>query len=531
MKNLFCNTFTYAKFIFKREKKYFIIWFISIFFLVVGQAQSFVDLYPTAEDRAEIARSMDNPAIIALMGLPYGKDNYTMGALMSQQSLLFTIVAFAIMNIIFICRNTAADEEKGISDSLRAFPVGRQFQISASLIVSFIVNLVFSIAISIGLFLLKIDSIDLNGSITYGAVIGVAGIFFAAVAAVFAQISPSNATGLTFGVLGLSYFIRAIGDIGSEVIAYISPLGALMRSQVYVKNNFIPVMVIVIMSLIFSGIAIWLNTKRDYGSGVFVNKTKNKTSSDFLRSPFTLALRLLFASSITWIAGFVIMGFSFGGMLDEIISQLEKNDMMKQIFITSNNTAILDQFISVMTSIVAIIGTIPCIIAVLKINSEETSGRMDIIMSHKVSRFSIIGSYFYIAIIISVVLQMLFAVSMWAGGRTVLKDPIEVTYFLKSALSYLPAIWMMIGLFTLMIGIFRKGIIIAWLYYGYSVFVIYFGSMLKLSEKASKLTSYGNIPNVNIDDCNYTGIICVFLISVILSIIGFVGYKKSDITN
>lgn len=531
MKNSFYNTLTYAKFILKREKKYFIIWFISLILLTVGQAQSLADMYPTAEDRAEVARSMDNPAIIALMGLPYGKNNYTMGALLSQQTLLFAAVALAIMNIIFIIRNTAADEEKGISDTLLAFPVGKQFQIAASLLVSFAVNVVFSVAISIGLCSLKIDGIDTKGSLAFGAVMCAAGIFFATVSAILAQISPTNSIGLSFGILGVSYFVRALGDIGSEVIACISPLGALMRSQVYVKNGFAPILIVLIVSLVFAAGAVWLNTKRDYGSGIFVNKTKKKTTSDFLRSPLTLAVRLLFVSTVAWIVGFLIMGFSFGGMLEEIKSQLEKNDMMKQIFITDDNTAILDQFISVMTSITSIIATVPSVLAILKIRTEESSGRMDIIMSHKVSRSSIIGSYFFIAIIISVILQLVFAVSMWSGGMTVLKDPIKLSYFIKAAISYLPAIWLTIGLFTLMIGVFHKGIMLAWLYYGYSVFVIYFGSMLKLPETASKLTAYGNISNVNIDGFNSTSIICITLIFAVLSVVGFIGYKRADITN
>ena len=72
--------------------------------------QSFGDLYPTQADRQIVAESMSNPAMVAIMGKTYGKENYTLGALMSQQTLLFTVVATAIMNILFINRNLRSNE-------------------------------------------------------------------------------------------------------------------------------------------------------------------------------------------------------------------------------------------------------------------------------------------------------------------------------------------------------------------------------------------------------------------------------------
>ena len=151
MKYLFKNTWKYVRFILKTERNYFIIWFLALFFLTLGQAQSFVDLYPTAEDRNNMAGAMNNPALVALMGIPYGYENCTLGVIFNQQTLLFTATAMAIMNILFMCRNTAGSEEKGITEILRAYPVGRQFQIAASLEISYIINTVFALAMGLGL--------------------------------------------------------------------------------------------------------------------------------------------------------------------------------------------------------------------------------------------------------------------------------------------------------------------------------------------------------------------------------------------
>lgn len=531
MKYLFENTWKYARFILKRERKYFIIWFLALFFLTLGQAQSFVDLYPTAEDRNNMADAMNNPALVALMGIPYGYENCTLGVIFNQQTLLFTAVAAAIMNIIFMCRNTAGDEEKGISEILRAYPVGRQFQITASLEISYIVNAVFALVIGLGLYGMKIESIDLEGSLLFGAVVGVSGIFFASISALFAQLTLSGAAGLSFGVLGTSYIVRAIGDIGSNAVAKLSPLGLLSRSKIYSKNNFEPVAVIFALSVVLTAAAVILNTKRDYGSGLFEKNNRKDKSSPLLRSPFAFAARLHRTSTVVWLVSVIVMGISFGAMMNEIEGQLESNDMMKDIFLSGAGETVIGRFTGVLMSISAMVCTIPGILVMMRLRSEESSGRMDILMSHKVSRFSVIGGYLAVTLIITLILQLAFSISMWIGCTIALNSPKSCGYYIATALSYIPAVWMMTSIAAALLGVCRKALAAVWGYFAYSVFVIYFGSLLKLPENCTKLTAYGNIPDVHSDNAKYGGLIAVSCIFIVLTAVGFIGYQKRDIKN
>ena len=61
-----------------------------------------------------------------------------------------------------------------------------------------------------------------EGSVVYGAAMGGFGLLFAGVTAVTAQITEHNRTALgTAGaVLGASYVIRAIGDIGDGTLSW-----------------------------------------------------------------------------------------------------------------------------------------------------------------------------------------------------------------------------------------------------------------------------------------------------------------------
>lgn len=78
---------------------------------------------------------MRNPAVTAMFGHGYGLDNYTFGAIMAHQMLLFTALAVAIMSILTVIRHTRGDEDSGRIEMLRSLPVGRLSNLSATLVV------------------------------------------------------------------------------------------------------------------------------------------------------------------------------------------------------------------------------------------------------------------------------------------------------------------------------------------------------------------------------------------------------------
>ncbi|MFP3361877.1 ABC transporter permease, partial [Planococcus sp. SIMBA_143] len=69
-------------------------------------AMALSNLYSSSESRQIMAETMVNPAMTAMLGKGYGLDNYTIGAMMAHQMLLFTAIAMAIMNILLVARHT-----------------------------------------------------------------------------------------------------------------------------------------------------------------------------------------------------------------------------------------------------------------------------------------------------------------------------------------------------------------------------------------------------------------------------------------
>lgn len=176
-KHLYKNTGTLSRLIIRRDRIRLPIWLLSLAILTFSIALSFTDLYATEQDRQAIAETMKNPAMTAMVGKGYGLENYTSGAMMAHQMLLFTAVAVAIMSILLVVRHTRADEEDGRIEMIRSLPTGRLSNLHATILVICGVNVIMALIIGIGLSVLNIEGMGMEGSLLYGAALAATGIF------------------------------------------------------------------------------------------------------------------------------------------------------------------------------------------------------------------------------------------------------------------------------------------------------------------------------------------------------------------
>src|SRR5690625_4279979 len=199
MRERFSKTGTLFRLILRRDRVRIPLWLIGLSSITIVVAEAFEELYATDTERQAIAETMLNPAMTAMVGQGYGLDHYTTGPMMAHQMLLFTALVVGLMSIFLVTRHTRADEEDGRIEMIRSLPTGRLSNLSATLLSVSGINVLLALVIGFGLYALGIESLDLYGSLLYGAALGATGIFFAALTAVFAQASE-NAR----GTIGLS---------------------------------------------------------------------------------------------------------------------------------------------------------------------------------------------------------------------------------------------------------------------------------------------------------------------------------------
>ena len=535
MKNNFSNTIRMVHFIIRRERVTSTLWIMTLSLFSIVLAPMLANMFDT-QAREALIETVNNPAMIGILGPIYGIENYTPGAMYFNMVVQWVMIAAAVMNILLIVRYTRNDEERGRSDMLLSLPVGRLSNLAAVILMAIIVNLLVMLITGFGITAMGVNSMDLKGSLLYSASIGAVGLFFAALTAVFSQLCTTSrgATGLSFLSLGFLYLLRGAGDVGREILSLISPLGLAQRTQAYVENHWLPIFILLAEVIIITLIAFILNSYRDIRQGFIPEKPGRESAHLYLRSPYGLAFRLLLIPFFGWIFAMYVMGAAYGSILGRIDTFVQSSEVYSMIIGARPEFSTAQMFVSMVTSLMALFAVVPVLMIVLKLRSEEKDGYFQNVLSHAVSRQTYMASYVIIAILTSVLVQCATALGIYSASIMVLPDSsiLTLSYLLKANLVFLPALWVMLGFAVLLIGLFKDIIAIVWVYFGFLFFVTFIGRLPVLfPDWLSKLTPFGYIPNLPVDEINYGTLIIMSVIAIVMIFTGFIAYRRRDIAS
>lgn len=530
--NRFANTGQLSRLVFRLDRTKVSLWIVGISLLTLIVPPAFESLYKTQQDRDAVTETMANPAITAMVGTGDLK-NYTIGAMTAHQMLIITAVIVGLMAILLVTRHTRADEEDGLIEMIRSLPTGRLSYLIASFIVASGTFIVLALFIGFGLYVLGIESMDLEGSLLYGATLGGTGVIFVGVTAIFAQLSESSrgTIGWSVAVLLLTYLSRAITDISNEQLSWLSPLGWVSKAEVYSSNNWGPIFLMLAFAILLFIIAIYLNGIRDLEQGFIASKPGKSNASRLLQSPIGLAFRLQRTGFIAWAIGLFILGASYGSIFGDLESFFKGNEMYQQLLQQAEGASLVEQFIPTLMTIISLIATIPPILAMNRLRGEEKKGRLEHLLGRAVSRAKLIGSYLILAIVNSFVMISLSAIGLWAAGTAVVEHGLEFNMVYSSALVFYPAILVMIGISAVLNGFSPRFTHVIWFYLMYSFIVLYLGNLIQFPNWLGKLTPFGHVPHVPIEEVTFMPLFLLSAIGVGLMIISFIGFRKRDIKN
>ena len=89
-------------------------WIASIVGLIAVSAASVVGLYDTPAELQEYATlAQADAALKAFAGPGYGLDDPTLGAVVMNETLVYTFIVMALMCMFLLTRHTRAEEESG----------------------------------------------------------------------------------------------------------------------------------------------------------------------------------------------------------------------------------------------------------------------------------------------------------------------------------------------------------------------------------------------------------------------------------
>ena len=491
-------------------------------------------LYPDAAARQNRAASMANPGGTLLAGPGYGLEDYTVGAMFTNEMSLWLMALLATMNILLIARNTRAEEASGRSELVRALPVGRHSASVAAFLVVVIADAAFAVfgsALLIGAGqLAPADTATLMAGVMTTALV------FAGITTVTSQLTVNSrsASGLAFAALAAAVLIRGIGDIQERHgswLSWLSPIAWTQQTRAYVDVRLWPLGLSVAAVLGTLALGAVLASRRDHGGALLQGRTGRADAAPSLAGPFALVFRQQRGALLWWLVGCVAMfgpaglflGADSGAALTDIAGQ---NSITSSIFGDDPVAA----FLAIMMLHNALAVAVFTTAAVLRVKPEEDEGRLGLGLSRAVSRSSSLLAHLAVAGIGALVLLLLGgALPLWIGTRVSGSD-ISLLTLLASGGAFALGIAVLIAFTGALYAWFPKAAPLAWVLCAVTVIERFFGSVLNLPPALKAVSPFWWVGSYPKDDLNPVHLVGLGAAVVVLLALAVVGFRRRDIT-
>lgn len=448
------GTWTLIRLILRRDRVLLPVWIVLTALLPANIAAATASLYADQAARDAFATaSMANPAQLATRGVIYdasvgGLTAWTLG---SSGALIGGLVS-----ILLMIRHTRVEEESGRRELLSSGVVGRHAPLAAALAVVLAANL--------ALGLLSVPALLANGlpagsSLLFGLSAAAGGWAFAAVAALTAQLTPSSGTarGIAIATGGALYAVRVVADSGGiGWLAWLSPFGWVRLTKPYAGDQWWVLGLVAAFVAALSAAAFALSLRRDVAGGLMPVRQGSATGA--LSGPFGLAGRLHRGTLAGVVIGFGVLGALLGASARGLDTQLDTAQFRELAATLGGADArVSEVFLTFVIYVLSQLVAGAALVSALRARGEEAAGRAELLLATPVGRLRWALSHLVFAVAgPALTLAALGA----AAGLTYDGDVVRVA---AATLAYLPAVWIVVAVATLLFGVApRLAVAVSW---------------------------------------------------------------------
>jgi ABC-2 type transport system permease protein len=519
------GTWSLVRFILRRDRVRLPAWILGITLLVLTTASSVEGLYSTQADLDEAAETArDNAAVIALNGPTYGID--TLGGQVVFQVGSFGYVVVALMGLFLVGRHTRADEETGRTELLRAAVLGRNAPVTAVLLVA-----AGAFALLGGLITLSLLGQDLPvaGSVLYGAAMGGFGLLFACVTAATVQVTEHNraALGLAGALLGGAYVVRAVGDIGSGTLSWLSPMGWAQAARPFAGERWWTLGLLAAAGIALVGVAFGLQAVRDLGGGLVPPRPGRAAAAPWMTRPTGLALRLQRGSLAAWAAGLAFTGVAYGSVAQDVEDLVGDNQAFEDVIAQAGGD-LTDSFFATTTLVLALAAGGFAVASSLRLRSDETGGRAESLLATALSRRRWMASYLAVALGGSALLTVVSGLGTGLTYGVASGDLGQVGRLLGASVAFVPALWVLVGLAVALFGLAPRAVAAAWGALALWFVIGFLGELLDLPGWVVDLSPFQHVPEMPVEGFALAPLAALTAVAAALVAAGVAGFRHRD---
>jgi ABC-2 type transport system permease protein len=510
----------------RRDRIRMAVWMVAIVAVVVSSAQSVKSFFGSPEQLAQIAKiSEKNVAAIVFNGPPVALD--TLGGQVAFQVGTFGLVAMALMSVFTLGRLTRSEEENGRTELLLATVLGRHAPLTAALIVTTALSMLTGALVAAG-----VAAMDLPvaGAVALGVSFTAIGFVFAGFAAVAAQITENTRVvyGSCAALVGLSFVLRAIGDIGDGTVSWFSPIGWSQKLRPWAGEAWWTLIVPALATVLLVGAAWALAAHRDVGAGLIAPRPGRPAATPTLGRPLGMALRLQRGSLIGWCVGVALMGISYGSVANQINDFATDNQQMRDYLTGGRAGDPTLLFLSTTVLTTAMLAAGFAVQATLRLHSEEAALRAEPLLATPVSRVSWAGTHLIVAAVGSGLALLLANVGAGVTYGLIVHDFSTVPRLAAATVAYLPAMWVMIGVAVALYGLVPRAALAAWGAFAAVVLVGFLADLLRLPGWLRDLSPFEHVARVPAADVQLVPLAVLAAIAGVLTAAGLYGFRQRD---
>lgn len=531
--DVFAGWTTAAAFIARRNWLRMLVWFIVLAGLIAIVVVSQRATFPTQADRTAYSHIANTPAVAAMTGLPYAAGS--IGGILNIKIWMTDAIALAFAVIFMVTRNGRAEEETGRTELLRSSVLGRH----AYTFANWIVFAGFSVLVGLGTTLAAIaEGLPAYGATVMGASYAGVGIAFLGIAALVGQLAQTSrgANGLASAILGITYLLRAGGDLSAKGtvpggLSWASPLGWGQAMRSYEANNWAPLALLIGTGVVLCAVSLRLEAMRDLGAGFLPDRAGPRTASALTRTPFGLTLRLQRGSIIGWVLGIVVGGLFFGEVATALANLLSGHNStnITKAFLGGVSGDVLKGLMGYFTMADALLVGAFVLQSVATIHAEEADGSLELQWTGVLSRTRWALSRMAVPAVLSL---LLLAVSGYAEGAAygaAIKDPTQAVHYLGASLAYWPTMLLVIGFVMLCAAwIPRASPSVTWAVYGVVVLVSMFGELFKVPKKIGDNTPFTAIEHLTTGTFTVVPLVVLTVLAIVFAVAGIARLRARD---
>ena len=473
----------------------------------------------------------ESPGMLMLHGQLYGTSR---GALATWSSVDF-LWAYGLVSLLMVIRHTRADEEAGRRELLGATVAGRHSGLAAALAVTLAGNLALALVTAAGEIA---QGLPATGAIAFGLMLAAVGWTFATLGALVAQLTQSAAAarGIGVAVLGMTFLLRAAGDVGGaggswSWLSWLSPLGLANEIRPFAGERWWILALFAVIVAALTSAAVALSARRDVGAGLVRPGLGPARATPWLRGPVALAWRLQRGPMLGWVVGLVVLAGVFAGTAESAGEFFADSEQLKGMFERLGGRAgASDVFLAAIFGILGLIAAGYAVQAALWLRTEEEQLRAEPVLATATARLRWVASHLAFSLLgpavalaaAGLVAGLVYGVSVGDLGR-------QVPRMLGAATVQLIGVWVLTGIVVALFGLLPRLAPAAWVAWVAFLILMMIGAVFQVSQTLLDLSPFTHLPKLPGGHLDRTTLAWLLGIAAGLTLAGLTGVRHRDI--